>query len=383
MAHKTRKKWKWPRILLSVLLVLFLLGNIGLVVLEKYFPNQTFIPRKIVRLPSQVISTVIKPFQQVTSWATSGVSGYLKDWKFRKTLEMEYNKVKQQNDQLIYDSLLNTELEAENDRLRSKLGEYEARRAMNPVLARVTAKEAGNWFSIFTIDKGKKDGIQKDMAVINELGLIGRVYEVFDHASQVVTIIDSRSSIGAVIESTRDQGIVKGTLGVEQEATCRMYYLPVNLVPRPGDTVVSSGVGLPFPKGLKIGVVRESTRHMDESKHYIVVEPYVDFMHIEEVLVLLYQADPEDMPAADDGQLDYVPVALDTPRPVPQIGQESITNASATLTPLPRPSREPAVTLPPTEDALPATSALPTTKETPVPSATATPDPELDPAYDD
>ena len=65
--------------------------------------------------------------------------------------------------------------------------------------------------------------------------------------------------------------------------------LPEDNLPRPGDLVVTSGVGLSFPKGIPIGIVRESTRGMDANKQYIILEPRVDFQHLEYVIVLRYK----------------------------------------------------------------------------------------------
>lgn len=319
---RKKKKNKFIKILAMVLGITLLGGCVALVLVENLMPGQTYIPQQIVTFPSRAVSAIIKPFQSAFSWTTNYVSEYLAAFKLRKTIEIEYNKLRAENDELIYKSLLNDELEAENERLQRLLGVYEDNIEMNPILAKVTAKETSNWFQMFTIDKGSNHGIKQNMAVINADGLIGYIYKVYDTASEVISIVDSRSSVAALIESSRDQGIVRGTLGIEEEAACRMYYLPVDLVPRPGDTVVTSGVGLSFPKGLKIGVIRESTRYMDENKHYVVIEPYVDFMHIEEVIVLIYEAAEEDIPEADDGQLDYVPVALDTRRPTPSIGAQ-------------------------------------------------------------
>ncbi|GHU73021.1 hypothetical protein AGMMS49992_10290 [Clostridia bacterium] len=350
MAQAYRKRRiRWPIMLAAVVVFLTLASAMTLVLIEEYLPAQTFIPQSIVTLPREFITSVIKPVESAAAWLTARASMAIENWRFRRMLESEYTRVVNENEQLVYASLFNAYLEAENQRLNGLLGEYEARQTMNPVLARVVSKESGNWFSQFTLDKGSADGLAEGMAVINTDGLIGVVYELTEHTANVVSIIDSRSSIGGMIASTRDQGIIKGTLGVEDTASCRMYYLPVGIIPRPGDEVQTSGVmttGVEqasvaehLPKGLKIGVVRESTRHMDENKNYIVVEPYVDFMHLEEVLVLVYQADPETMPVADDGQLSYTPVALDTPRPSPIIGEEEMQSVTATATPIPRPDR--------------------------------------------
>ena len=282
--------------------------------------------------PEGALSRVITPLQGLVSKATQGFSDYLYRVKLRSNIEYEYNQLKAQNDELVLRSLLYEELEEENTQLRALLGEYEERASMNPLLARVIAKETGNYFSTFTINKGRKDGVDTQMAVITSEGLVGYVYEVFDTTSKVITIIDDQASLAALIESSRDQGAIKGTLGSTGEPLCRLYYLSADSVPRPGDRVITSGVGVSFPKGLLIGYVRESTRAIEDSKHYIVVEPAADFEHIENVLVLRYYADVEAMPENyDNTEIIIAPVA--TARPQAVIEEERLT--ASTPVPLP------------------------------------------------
>ena len=282
--------------------------------------------------PESSLSRLITPVQSLVSRVTQSVSGYLYRVKLRSNIEYEYNQLKAQNDELVLRSLLYEELEEENTQLRALLGEYDARAEMNPVLARVIASESGNYFSTFTINKGKNDGVDTQMAVITSEGLIGYTYEVFDTTAKVITVIDDQASLAALIESSRDQGAVKGTLGSTGEPLCRMYYLSADSVPRPGDRVITSGVGVSFPKGLLIGYVRESTRAIEDNKHYIVVEPAADFEHIESVLVLRYYAEVEEMPDNyDNTEIIIAPVA--TARPQAVIEEERL-NAS---TPVPLP----------------------------------------------
>ena len=297
--------------------------------------------------PESLLSRIITPIQGAVSQIGHAISDYLYRVKLRSNIEYEYNQLKAQNDELTLRSILYEELEEENTQLRALLGEYEDRSSMNPVLARVIASETGNYFSTFTINKGKNDGVDTQMAVITSEGLVGYTYEVFDKTAKVITIIDDQASLAALIESSRDQGAVKGTLGSTGEPLCRMYYLSADSVPRPGDRVITSGVGVSFPKGLLIGYVRESTRAIEDSKHYIVVEPAADFEHIENVLVLRYYADVEDMPDNyDNTEIIIAPVA--TARPQAVIEEDRLTNS----TPVPLPDAPGKVTPTPTPEAV-------------------------------
>lgn len=302
-----------------------------------------------------VLSSIITPIQSMVSRSLSAVSDYMAKLKLRSNIEYEYNRLKAQNDELILKSLLYDEEVNKNERLSNMMGAYNANTDMNPVLAHVVASETGNWFSTFTIDVGSRDGVKTEMAVITAEGLIGHVYEVFDTTSKVITIIDTNSSIAALIESSRDQGIVKGTLGVNGEPMCRMYYLPLDNVPRPGDSVITSGVGLPFPKGLLIGYVRESTRSMEENKHYIVVEPAADFQHIEEVLVLRYEPTVELMP---EGYNEDETIIVSPPTPRPQVTIDS-SNIVSTPVPLPDAPGRPTATPDPSVTPTPAPDDMP------------------------
>lgn len=336
--------------------------------------------------PEGAFAKLITPVQGFVSKVTQSISGYLYRVKLRSNIEYEYNQLKAQNDELVLRSLLYEELEEENTRLRALLGEYETREEMNPVLARVIASESGNYFSTFTINKGKKDGVDTQMAVITSEGLIGYTYEVFDSTSKVITVIDDQASLAALIESSRDQGAIKGTLGSTGEPLCRMYYLSADSVPRPGDRVITSGVGVSFPKGLLIGYVRESTRAIEDNKHYIVVEPAADFEHIEDVLVLRYYAEVEEMPENyDNTEVIVAPIA--TARPQAVIEEDRL-NAS---TPVPLPDAPGRVTPSPTpqvvdfivdEEAM-GDSAERYVQATPTPTPEPTPEPAVDNGWDD
>ncbi len=374
-AKKSFKKKRWPKLLAMGMTAVLLVVSLALVLVEKLAPDQTYIPQNIVRIPSRIVAAAMQPLQSAFAWAGNAVSGYFREVKLRENIEIAYNELKAENDKMVYESLLNQTLREENERLKllwdesSKYREKE----LTPILAHVTAKETGNWFQMFTIDVGARDGVKENMAVVNVQGLIGYIYKVYDTAAEVISIIDSRAGVAGIIQSSRDQGVVKGTLGIGDEPTCRMYYLPVDLSPRPGDLVVTSGIGMPFPQGLEIGVVRESTRYMDENKHYVVIEPNVDFMHLEEVMVLLYDAKEQDMPEnANDGQIRYVPVPLDTMRPIPVIGEQVHDPNLGAVTPPPRATRLPS-------DGSGTASLSPDGPAfTLEPGASPTPNPELD-----
>jgi len=232
--------------------------------------------------------------------------------------------LKDENERLVYQAMLADQLQYKLSVYENMYDEISVNESMNPLVATVIDHDQGNYFSAFTINKGSNDGVEDYMAVTTEGALIGYTYNVTATKSSVRTIIDSQASIAALISSTRDQGTVRGTLGVDGTAMCRMYYLPDDHLPRPGDTVVTSGVGMSFPKGIPIGTVRESTRGMESNKSYIVVEPTADFEHIEYVLVLRYQpqAGAVEARASSSDSLSFTPLDTELPVPTIQIGSD-------------------------------------------------------------
>ncbi len=316
--------------------------------------------------PENAVSTVLTPIQAGFSSVVESVVNYLYKIKLRANLETAYNELKDQNEQLVYQAMLVDELEYKLSVYEDLYDEISVNESMNPLVATVIDHDSGNYFSVFTINKGANDGVEDYMAVTMEGALVGYTYNVTDTKSSVRTIIDSEASIAALISSTRDQGTVRGTLGVDGTALCRMYYLPDDHLPRPGDTVVTSGVGMSFPKGIPIGTVRESTRGMESNKSYIVVEPTADFEHIEYVIVLRYQPEAEAVEGrtSSSDSLTYTPLDTEQPIPTIQIGSDFYQ-----LAPTPEPTASPTPT--------PINGDILLTTITPDPDASPSPTPSV------
>ncbi len=350
----------------------FLLLVIGIMVFAS-IPD--FSDNKLLQVPGTVVADTVAPVQNIFSSVTNAVVGYLRTLKLRSNLEYEYNRVVAENVQLVYQAMLAEDQKVELAALKNLGDEMAANDAMNPIRCTVIGKDTGNYFSVFDIDKGSNDGIEDFMAVTTNGAMVGYTYNVTANRSKVLSIIDSQAKIPGLIQTSRDQGMVQGTLGDNGQPMCRMYYLPDNL-PRPGDLVVTSGVGtseadsseirIAFPKGIPIGTVRESTRSLDANKQYIVVEPKADFRHIEYVIVLRYKPDAEAIEKRENTSAVSGLVPLDSPRPVPdlQMGETIIHFGSPTpspdpnATPTPTPSPTPTPTPVPTETPPPAGDGL-------------------------
>ena len=329
------------------LIVVVLLGVIGCMIASQFFPEIS-----VLDLPRRVVANVMRPVEEAFSSGTGWFFDYVKRLKLRSNIEYEYEKLYEQYDDMLSQVMRVNELENQLNEYQDLMDEMQTHSQFDGVPARVIASDSTNYFSTFTINVGTKQGIQNYMAVVKSGGLVGYTYDVTETTAKVQSVISSDTSISALIESTRYQGTVKGTLGVNGEAMCRMYYLPEENLPRPGDQVVTSGVGMSFPKGIPIGTVRESTRGMESNKQYIVVEPSADFQHIEYVIVLRYQPEAEAVEDRSSSTDSLTLVPLETILPVPTV---LIGSDTYQLAPSPTPSPEP--TLAPDETPAPTGTA--------------------------
>ena len=334
------------RKVMIVLCVLALMGLAGTHLLKLITGNE------MLAIPENGVAAVVTPLQSGFASVVNWISDYFYTLKLRSRLELEYNNLRQENEQLTYQAMLAEELQHKLSVYENLFDEVSDNEQLNPLVATVIGRESGNYFSVFTINKGTRDGIKDYMAVTMSGALVGYTYNTKTTSASVRTIIDSEASIAGLISTSRDQGTVRGTLGIDGQPMCRMYYLPEENLPRPGDQVVTSGVGMSFPKGIPIGTVRESTRGMESNKQYIVVEPAADFQHIEYVIVLRYQPEAEAVEDRSSSTDSLTLVPLETILPVPTV---LIGSDTYQLAPTPTPSPEP--TLAPDETPVPTGTA--------------------------
>ena len=350
------------RKVLVVLLTLLVSLTLGAMFLFRIQDGMDFL-----RMPESLVARVVAPAQGAFASASGFLSSLFQSLKTRSALEQEYNRLAAENEELTRRAMLADEYQIALRQYENMYDEVSANLNMDPLVCRVTGKDEGNYFSTFTINKGSRDGLANYMAVTISGALIGYTENVRETSATVRTIIDSEASIAALIQSSRDQGIISGTLGIDGQPLCRMYYLSDDNLPRPGDLVVTSGVSMSFPKGIPIGAVRESTRNMDQNKKYIVVEPQADFRHIEYVIVLRYKPQAEAVTGRESAASRIEFVELPTIRPMPtlRIGSLSIFG-----TPTPDPN---APTAAPAATTVPVTPR-PTATPSPTPVVTPTPD---------
>jgi rod shape-determining protein MreC len=223
-------------------------------------------------------------FAEVQRASTSVIEGVQHGWQNYFALQ----QVRRENEQLRHENgQLQVQLQQERalstqTRSLQQLLELRQRTTLSTTAASVIAGGASPDFRTFTIDKGTRDGLRPDMAVIAPTGVVGRIIMPSVRASKVQLLIDRNAAAGAIVERSRAQGVVLGTGGDK----LKFEYVPGAADVQVGDRVVTSGIDGIYPKGFAIGQI-ESIHKGAGVFSAIVVKPVVEFSSLEEVLVVL------------------------------------------------------------------------------------------------
>ena len=179
------------------------------------------------------------------------------------------------------------EAKLENLRLRQMVGLKEQSQ-YNLIGAKVVGKNLTLLRNTVTVDKGKSDGVQEHMPVVNEAGLVGVVVAADEHYSvaNIIMNVDFRAS--AKVQRTRVDGILAWdgrALMLKNIAKT----LDVNV----GDVVITSEFSSTYPSGIRVGIVSSVKEQAGTLFKTVVIVPSVDFVKLEEIFVVTQTPDSE------------------------------------------------------------------------------------------
>ena len=239
----------------------------------------------------KIIGNIISPITKVTYNIGNKVTGFFSNLS-------NISNLKEENEEL---KIKVAALEDANSNLQNLIGQYdflknEASLIDNTnyelISAQITSKEPGNWYDIFIIDKGLKDGIGKNDNVIQgietengviEEGIVGRVTDVGDNWARVVSIISEQNRISFKAIRTQDGGVLSRSN--DGEIIGYLFDNEADIVP--GDKIYTSGLGEVFLQDLYIGEVDEVQEVEEELIKNITVKPAIDFKKLFKVFVII------------------------------------------------------------------------------------------------
>jgi rod shape-determining protein MreC len=241
-----------------------------------------------------VLRIPLSPLQKAYALVTGKVGGYFTDIGSLREARDENLRLKEQIRNLETQELEMAELKRQNAEFRNLLNFKEQYANFGFLGSTIIGKDPGNWFDVFTIDRGVKDGLRagEGYPVISADGLVGRVSNVTLLSSDVISIIDLDSTVSVRVARTRDLLVVRGDIVLKQEGLCRVDYIPPNADLMAGDVLETSGMGDVYPKGIRVGTIERIVRNKGQYDAYAIMKPSVDFMRLEEVEVLTRPGGP-------------------------------------------------------------------------------------------
>ena len=203
------------------------------------------------------VGNVVTPMQK----GINSVGKYLSDkadlLTSKETLLAENKELQEKLNDLSYNNKILARENAELDNYRELYKLDKVYPDYPKVAARVISRDGNNWFHVFTIDKGKKDGVQVDMNVIAGNGLVGIVSEVGESYAKVRAIIDDKSNVSAMFQDTGETCIVKGNMESIYKGYIDIEMISNTAKIKDGDEVVTSHVSDKFLQGLSVGYVKD------------------------------------------------------------------------------------------------------------------------------
>lgn len=167
--------------------------------------------------------------------------------------------------------------------------------------ARVIGRSSEAWSQTVTIDKGSEDGVDAGQTVMGTSGVVGQVSATSAHTATVRLLADPQSGVAAIVQSSRAEGIVYGSL----DGLLYLEDLDADAEVNPGDVVLTSGLGGSFSSGLIIGTVVKVDVQQGDSSRRAVVSPTSEVSALEEVLVVQSVGDQNaDAQDGGDGEGD-------------------------------------------------------------------------------
>ena len=250
-------------------------------------PNPNGGDGKTVRLIRFWAIGLMSPPEKVVHGTGTGVRGLWSNYLDLRHVRQQNQELKERVSRLQLEQAGLLEDARQGQRLQALLG-FKEHYIYSTVPAQVIGTSGTDQSRILTIDKGSKDGLKPDMAVITPDGIVGKLRDVFGHTSQVLVISDQTSGAGVLLESTRLRGVLRGNaLGQPQI---------INMLPdervKPGERVITSGGDQIFPRGLPVGVVDQVVPDTSNPPYVdILIKPAANLGHVEELLVITEASD--------------------------------------------------------------------------------------------
>ena len=250
-------------------------------------PNPTSADAPAVRLVRYWAIGLMSPPEKVIHGSGTGLRGLWSNYLDLRHVRQQNQDLREQVGRLQLEQATLLEDARQGQRLQQLLA-FKEHYIYSTVPTQVIGTSGTDQSRVLYIDKGAKDGLKPDMAVITPDGIVGKLKDVFAHTSQVLVISDQTSGAGVLLESTRLRGVLRGNaLGQPQI----INMLPDDRV-KPGERVITSGGDQIYPRGLPVGVVDRVVADTQNPPYLdIIIKPAANLGHLDELLVITRASD--------------------------------------------------------------------------------------------
>lgn len=235
-----------------------------------------------VRLIRFWASEITTPPERVAEFFRSGAGSVWQNYFALRYIRQENKDLQATVDRLRLEQAALLEDARQGQRLQALL-KFQEKYLYSTVAAQVIGTSGSDLSRVLYIDKGKDDGIARDMAVITADGIVGKVRDVFPHTAQVLAINDQSSGAGVILEKTRIRGILRGNA----EGQPQIVGILADQRIQPGENVLTAGGDQIFPRGLPVGVVEKVEKDPDRDGFiHVIVKPAANLDRLDEVAVI-------------------------------------------------------------------------------------------------
>ncbi len=233
-----------------------------------------------------MVQTALLPLQDAITTVAQDVSQQVEENESVETIRARNAELETLANRLMVENLRLKELERENETLRQLLNYTRNNPQLSyeptTVVGRSVGVDPTNLLYYVYVDVGARTGVARNMPVITDRGLVGRVAAVGPNSAQVLLLIDPASAVNAIVQNSRATGIVRGNI----DGTLSMGRISPNETVNPGDIVLTSGLGGNFPDKLVIGQVTEVEQRDQDMFQVARIRPTVDFGKLETMLIV-------------------------------------------------------------------------------------------------
>jgi rod shape-determining protein MreC len=280
MVERSQKDvWRLaPWLMIALLMVNF--------VLMAFDAKEITSGQRVVRTWTQTIADFVQ--SPVTS-VTSAVANYFSSISNLRSAQTDNDVLKQRVQELEVELKQKEELAAENTRLKAFLQLKETSK-YKVLTARIIGRDPSVWFDSSIVNRGSLDGVQLNMPVVTDGGLVGRVTAVGPLTCQVDLVTRNKSGVGAVIGQVGESNALGVVSGTSKGDLLEMRYVAGTVAVQVGQAVFTTGQDGIYPAGLKVGEIVSVVSGSATTPHVILIQPAAKLNSMQEVGILLYEA---------------------------------------------------------------------------------------------